>query len=451
MQLETYISDLLYRYECVTIPEFGSFLAQRVSATINGSTNTFYPPKKAVSFNEQIQKNDGLLAHYIADVEKIPFEVATTKIAKRVKTLKTYLIQGETLTFNNIGEIVFNSEGKILFEPSYHLNYLTDSFGLSQFVSPSVTREVYKETAEAIEKVIPIAITPEKRKARPYLKYAAVALVALTLGGFGASNHYVNKIETHNQIAQEEATQQLEAKIQEATFSLNSLPAITWNIPKQSGNYHIIAGAFRVEENATKKVKQLKAIGYNARTIGINKYGLYEVVYASHETGKDALVAIREIRKNHNKDAWLKVENLTEINTTSNTTKTVVISKKANDVIEPIKKYSSSKAPTTKKPLEDNILAENPNIIQIIKNVENLESGFYTVLGVYADVEKKDSFLTNLSIDDRPNYGAFFDKKSQKYFVYNERFNDLETAKNALTAKRNASFIGRIAIVKIVD
>ena len=41
-----------------------------------------------LSFNEQIQKNDGLLAHYIADVEKIPFEVANKKIAKRVKTLK---------------------------------------------------------------------------------------------------------------------------------------------------------------------------------------------------------------------------------------------------------------------------------------------------------------------------------------------------------------------------
>jgi len=94
MQLETYISDLLYRYECVTIPEFGAFLTQRVSAT------------------------------------KIPFEVASKKIAKRVKLLKSYLTQGETLTFKNIGEIAFNNEGKILFEPTYHLNYLTDSFGV---------------------------------------------------------------------------------------------------------------------------------------------------------------------------------------------------------------------------------------------------------------------------------------------------------------------------------
>lgn len=310
MQLETYISDLLYRYECVTIPEFGSFLAQRVSATINDSTHAFYPPKKAVSFNEQIQQNDGLLAHYIADVEKIPFEIASKKIAKRVKTLKSYLTQGEILTFNNIGEVVFNNEGKILFEPTYNLNYLTDSFGLSQFTSPSVTREVYKKEIEQIEKVIPLAVSLEKRKTRPYLKYAAVALVALTLGGFAASNFYVNQIETHNQLAQEEATKQLDTKIQQATFSLNSLPAITWNIPKQTGNYHIVAGAFRVEENCNKIIAQLKKDGFNARKIGVNKYGLHEVVYSSHETGKEALKAVREIRKSHNKDAWILVKKL---------------------------------------------------------------------------------------------------------------------------------------------
>lgn len=310
MQLETYISDLLYRYECVVIPDFGAFLAQRVSASINDTNNTFYPPKKMVSFNEQIQQNDGLLAHYIADVEKIPFEVATKKIAKRVKILKSYLTQGETLTFNNIGEIVFNADGKIMFEPSYHLNYLTDAFGLSQLVSPAVSREVYKETVEALEKVVPIAVSPEKRKAKPYLRYAAVALIALTLGGFSASNFYVNQIETHNQIAQEEATEQLQTKIQEATFNLNPLPAITWNVTKQTGNYHIVAGAFRVEENSTKKVKQLKALGYSARAIGVNKYGLHEVVYGSYETGKEALKAVREIRKTHNKEAWILVKKL---------------------------------------------------------------------------------------------------------------------------------------------
>tara|TARA_R110000868_G_scaffold177156_1_gene415449 strand:- start:284 stop:1222 length:939 start_codon:yes stop_codon:yes gene_type:complete len=311
MQLETYISDLLYRYECVTVPEFGAFLTQRTSAVINDTTNAFYPPKKTVSFNEQIQKNDGLLAHYIADVEKIPFELASEKIQKRVKILKALLTQGETLTFSNIGEIVFNSEGNIVFEPSYRLNYLTDAFGLSEFVSPEITRTVYKETAQALEKEIPIAFTPEKRKSIPYFKYAAVALIALSLGGLAGSIYYVNQTEIHNQLAQEEASQQLDNRIQQATFVIdNPLPTVIFNVTKQSGNYHIVAGAFRIEGNCDKKMEQLRAEGYKPRKIGVNKYGLHEVVYASYETGEEALVAIREIRKTSNKDAWLLVKEL---------------------------------------------------------------------------------------------------------------------------------------------
>lgn len=308
MQLETYISDLLYRYECVTVPKFGAFLTHRVTATIDDSNNTFYPPKKVVSFNEQIQNNDGLLAHYMADVEKIPFEVAIQKIESHVKTLKASLMQGNTITFPNIGALEYNNESKIQFEPSNHLNYLTDAFGLSQFVSPTIAREVYNEE-EVVENVIPIA-KRETNTSWPYLKYAAVGLIALTIGGFAASNYYINQIESHNQMAQEEASQQLDAKIQQATFNLNSLPAITLNVTKQSGKYHIVAGAFRVEENVDKEIEQLRDLGFTARKIGVNKYGLHEVAYASYEDRIEALNALKNIQKTHNPDAWLLVKEL---------------------------------------------------------------------------------------------------------------------------------------------
>lgn len=311
MQLETYIGDLLYRYECVIVPGFGAFLTQTASVKINENTHSFYPPKKVLSFNEQLKHNDGLLANYIADVEKTPYEDAVKKIAKKTKSLKSYLLQGETLSFSNIGDVSLNKDGNLTFEPSYHLNYLTDSFGLAQFVSPNINREVYKKEVETIEKVIPLTITPAKRKARPYLKYAAVALIALILGGFAASNYYVGQIEQHNQLAQEEANTQLDNKIQEATFIIdNPLPAITLNVAKQSGNYHIVAGAFRVEENSTKKLKQLQALGYNARKIGKNRYGLHQVVYSSYETRAEAQRSLSKIRKENNSDAWLLVQKL---------------------------------------------------------------------------------------------------------------------------------------------
>jgi len=311
MQLETYISDLLYRYDCVTVPSFGAFLTNRVSAKVHETTHTFYPPKKVLSFNEQLQNNDGLLANYIAEIEKIPYATANDKISKQVKAIKSYLMEGETIQLQNIGELMLNNEGKIVFSPSSHINYLTDAFGLSHFTSSNITREVYKEEVETIEATAPIAFTPEKRSNNNWLKYAAAAVIVLGLGSYFGANYYNNIIENHNQLAQEEANAKLDAEVQEATFIIsNPLPAATFSIEKQTGNYHIVAGAFRVEANSDKKVEQLRSLGYKARTIGKNRYGLHEVIYASFETRLEAHRALDKIRQEHNKDAWLLIKKL---------------------------------------------------------------------------------------------------------------------------------------------
>tara|TARA_R110002074_G_scaffold312886_1_gene483552 strand:+ start:1042 stop:1980 length:939 start_codon:yes stop_codon:yes gene_type:complete len=311
MQLETYISDLLYRYDCVTVPGLGAFLTNRVSAKVHKTTHTFYPPKKVLSFNEQLQNNDGLLANYISEVEKTPYSKAAEKISEQVKSIKSFLVEGETIKFENIGELILNADGNIVFDPSFHINYLTDSFGFSHFMSSDITREIYKDTVEAIEETAPIAFTPEKRSNNNWLKYAATAVIILGLAGFSAAFLYNNSIEDHNQLAQEKANEQLDAKVQEATFIIsNPLPAATLSIKKQSGNYHIVAGAFRIEANSDKKVNQLRAKGYKARKIGANRYGLHEVVYASFETRAEAQSELYKVRREHNRDAWLLIKKL---------------------------------------------------------------------------------------------------------------------------------------------
>lgn len=311
MQFDSYISDLLYRYECVIIPDFGAFLTRQVSAEIDEDTNSFYPPRKIISFNEQLKDNDGLLAHYIASVKNIPYEVALHKVIIKTRSLKSYLAQGEILTFKNIGEIRLTAEGRISFEPVVGPNYLTQSFGLSSFSSPEIKREAYRKTVESLEENSPIAFTPEKRKNRNWMKYAAVAVVALTVGGFLTSKYYLGQIEQHNIMAEQEAQQQLESRIQEATFVIeNPLPAVTLELDRQSGKYHVVAGAFRVEANCDKKLEELRELGYSARRIGTNRFGLHQVVYSSFESRDEAQRALYEIRRNHNKDAWLLIQEL---------------------------------------------------------------------------------------------------------------------------------------------
>ena len=66
MNIEPYIAQLLYSYQCVTIPGFGAFLTEIQSAQLVESSNSFFPPKKMISFNAYLKNNDGLLANHIA-------------------------------------------------------------------------------------------------------------------------------------------------------------------------------------------------------------------------------------------------------------------------------------------------------------------------------------------------------------------------------------------------
>ena len=48
-----------------------------------------------------------------------------------MKSIKSYLVEGETIQFKNIGELILNSDGNIVFAPADHINYLTDAFGFT--------------------------------------------------------------------------------------------------------------------------------------------------------------------------------------------------------------------------------------------------------------------------------------------------------------------------------
>ena len=204
-----------------------------------------------------------------------------------------------------------NKEHTIQFTPSEVQNFYTASFGLTSFVSTSISREIHQKTVAALEEKAPLYISPEKRVARPYLKHAAIALIAVSAIGFGGLKLYEGSVQKHNFAEKQKANSLIENQIQEATFFIdNPLPSLNLTFTKKTGNYHIIAGAFRVKENAEKKISQLSLKGFEAAMIGVNKYGLHQVAYSSHENRLEALQTLRKIKTTNNKDAWLLVLDL---------------------------------------------------------------------------------------------------------------------------------------------
>jgi hypothetical protein len=310
MQIEKHISDLLYRYQCVTVPGFGAFLTETVSAHVTGSASSFFPPKKVVSFNANVKNNDGLLANHLALQEKMSYELAVLKI-NDVAAEWTYLLQNRNrLALKNIGEISVNNEMNWVFEPANTINYLTDAFGLTSFVTPEITREKLKQEVEALEQRAPIIFTPQRKRNYSYLKYAAVFTVMFGAGTFGYKMYYDQQVMEQTLIVEKKVQEKVQQQIQEATFVLsNPIPSVELAIVEEKMPYHLVAGAYRSEENANKAIAELTAAGFeNAKMLPLNKHKLYPVVYASFKTLNEAQSERRAIQKSHNAEAWLLID-----------------------------------------------------------------------------------------------------------------------------------------------
>ena len=101
--LDTYIEDLLFKHQCVIIPEFGAFVSNRKAAEL-AADKTFSPPQKELTFNARLTYNDGLLAKHISEVERSSYEEAQSYIKSTVVRWKQDLGTGNEVRLENIGK-----------------------------------------------------------------------------------------------------------------------------------------------------------------------------------------------------------------------------------------------------------------------------------------------------------------------------------------------------------
>lgn len=297
MQLSNYISNLLFDHDCVTVPGFGSFLGNYKSAQYDFKEQKFHPPSKQISFNSQIKDNDGLLAKNISKELDLPYDQAVKKIHQEVLTW-TKKITTETIVLKYIGELYLSTEDKITFIPSNELNHLKESFGLSPIF---VTELEGKKPLQS--KKSPIYSITEKKKSNYFTQAAIWACLII-----GVSSIYING--KNDLIEQElayeqEFRKQTKEKVQKAVFNLGSLPSLTVNVKMKEKKYFIIAGAFRIPQNAQNLMLNLKKKGYEASRLELNDKGLSPVAFTSFSNRTEAVTELRVIQQKENKDAWI--------------------------------------------------------------------------------------------------------------------------------------------------
>lgn len=309
MQIATYISDLLYRHDCVVVPDFGAFITRRVPAQHFASSHTIYPPKKGLSFNAQIKQNDGLLASYTASVAHISYDVAVQEIRNYVRLLDQQLEEKGAITIPKIGRFTQGQDSALQFTPLYLVNYLPEAFGLASHETFAIDRaQVATQTTitEASQDDQTVVLeNSTSTNTISWVRYAAAATIILGLGYTG-SKVYEEQLSKNNAAIEQMANATVDAQIENASFLITDpLPSIIINVAPLEKNYHIVAGAFRDSANADKRVAQLQQQGYDAQRIGVNKYGLHNVAFSSFEKRNDAINELNKLRAIGFENAWL--------------------------------------------------------------------------------------------------------------------------------------------------
>lgn len=313
------ISQLLYRYDCVIIPGFGGFVTQFKSAAIDRQAHSIYPPSKEVSFNSMLVKNDGVLVNFVAEDQDLSYNSAQNLIDTQVEDWKKQL-RFQDLYLAKIGRFHLGLEQQILFEPENSTNFLTDSFGLSAVIAKEIEAQVKKPLIQRVPK----AKTKVVSSRTNYLKYAAVFAIGLSVIGLvGAEQIYSKYRQARTEQVRVE-DQYKQERIETATFAIDrNLPTILVPVKKLSSSdkaekielveeveitktYFVIAGAFRDQNNAKKKVSQLLKSGFeDASELGANKWNLYQVSFGGFQDRLEAEKLLKQVRLSGAPDAWV--------------------------------------------------------------------------------------------------------------------------------------------------
>lgn len=197
LSVETLIGNLLLQHNCVVVPGFGGFVAQRVPARFDEVTSTVYPASKSVLFNKQLISNDGLLVQAYAHHAKLNYSQAEVEVKNCVGAWEKQLNEGQRVSIDRVGLLFLDKERNLSFEQDRFYNLLMESYGLGSIHFISVEdvhalnshEKIQAMTSEEQEapiitlagESIPVfeATTIEStvvvKKRRPYLKYAAAA------------------------------------------------------------------------------------------------------------------------------------------------------------------------------------------------------------------------------------------------------------------------------------
>ena len=311
--IEYYISQLLYKNDCIIVMNFGGFVCSSISANLNKKTGILTPPNKSILFNPQLKDNDGLLINHIAQSEGISQEDSKINLLKFVEQSLKNLNKFKSCRFEEIGLFTLNSDKNIIFTQDLKTNYNLNSFGFQDITNNKITRD----NSEIIEESFKLIKKKNNFTIKRLLKAAAIIIPLIGISFLSITqedriNSIYTQIANVNPISfkKDNVTVLNDQNSKEIIINKEIQPEITNNEVSQvfkeviipSQKFYIIAGAFSIEKNANKLKNRLNSWNYNSSIIKNDK--IMRVSYDSFESKEQALISLSKIRK-ENPQAWI--------------------------------------------------------------------------------------------------------------------------------------------------
>jgi nucleoid DNA-binding protein len=304
VELLNYIKELLLLNDCVIIPGFGGFLGNYKPASIQNAT--FSPPSKAVSFNEKLKVNDGLLINHIVDKEAESYVAVSKRVKLLVQEMNYRLTDGETIHIGGIGDLFYDQNESLAFTPVISENLNLDGYGLKPFnyetlyAKKLTTSKISQEGRDVVQVFFQKGTLKKVLFAIPVL--FVLALVPIKNNN---ENLQVQKSDLSSLADMMMTKEKTHKAAPEAKFTEEAA-----RIEEQDQNhrYFLIGGSFRDESNASKFIQQKMAEGYTARDLGVIK-GLHYIALDSFAKFGEAKSAQEQIHsKSPSSGVWIYVK-----------------------------------------------------------------------------------------------------------------------------------------------
>lgn len=352
--IDEHICELLFEHDCVIVPSLGGFLASNVHAKLNPGQHTILPPRRKIAFNIYLRQNDGLLANHLVEYERVSYPEAIKRIEDYVQDCFKKLDLHRKVIVERVGTIYYDKEKHLLFEPFRHTQFRKDAYGLGSLQFRPIEREGSSARIEKQRKEL-MHPRPSVKAGRKFLgakksKYKILGLVAIagTLlwfsfnlfllqpggGDLGSLNPFTqdsNPVEITQSVPTESKSDELSPQVQstETIFVASTVPVSVPEVIEHPnevepttkaiaetkkeiessaasqylGNFHVIAGAFKISGNADSYLRSLQNQGFSGSHI-IRKGVLNYVSYSSFEKRSDALALLDSLRK-QNVEGWI--------------------------------------------------------------------------------------------------------------------------------------------------